>query len=92
MNQSLITADGSTHLKVLAVSLLAAMLVIWIGMCARSIPAASPAAAPRIERSDAGTGALTRERTASMPVMAWSNPAQRSFLRTPGSGTMAEVF
>jgi hypothetical protein len=32
MNESLITADGSTHVKILAVSLLAAILVIWIGI------------------------------------------------------------
>jgi hypothetical protein len=37
MNNSLITADGLTHIKILAVSLVAALLVIWIGMSARWI-------------------------------------------------------
>jgi len=34
MNSSLVTADPATHLKILAVSILAAMLLIWIGIAA----------------------------------------------------------
>jgi hypothetical protein len=31
MNSSLVTADLGTHLKILVVALLAAMLIMWIG-------------------------------------------------------------
>ena len=64
MNDSLITADASTHLKILAVSLLAAILVISIGISARSMPAGSFATDPRVERTDDDAGALTRDRAA----------------------------
>ena len=64
MNDSLITADASTHMKIVAVSLLAAILVIWIGISARSMPAAIFAAEPRVERADGDAGALTRDRAA----------------------------
>jgi hypothetical protein len=40
MNSSLITADGATHLKILIISLLAAIVVIWIGISARTSHAA----------------------------------------------------
>ena len=50
MNGSLITADMTTHLKIVAVALLAAMSVIWIGISARlAISDVSPSA-PRFER------------------------------------------
>ena len=35
MNHSLVTADGSTHLKIVAVSLIAAIAVILVGITAR---------------------------------------------------------
>lgn len=34
MNHSLVTADRSTHLKIVAVSLVAAIVVIWVGVTA----------------------------------------------------------
>jgi len=34
MNGSLITADGTTHIKILVVSLLASILVVWVGLSA----------------------------------------------------------
>lgn len=51
MNSSLITADSTTHLKILVVSLLAAMSVVWIGISARSTAATSPSGDSRIEWS-----------------------------------------
>lgn len=57
MNSSLITADSTTHLKILVVSLLAAMSVVWIGISARSTAANSPSADWRIERSISKPGA-----------------------------------
>jgi hypothetical protein len=36
MNSSLVTADRSTHLKIVAIALLAGMLVIWIGISMRA--------------------------------------------------------
>jgi hypothetical protein len=35
MNSSLITADSTTHLKILLVSLLAGIVVVWVGVGAR---------------------------------------------------------
>lgn len=35
MNSSLVTADAGTHLKIVSVALLAAILVIWVGIGAR---------------------------------------------------------
>jgi hypothetical protein len=35
MNSSLVTADATTHLKVIIVALLAAILVMWIAAGAR---------------------------------------------------------
>jgi hypothetical protein len=52
MNSSLITADRTTHLKILAVSVLAALLVVWIGIGARLAGRESAAAVkPQVERS-----------------------------------------
>ena len=57
MNSSLITADSTTHLKILVVSLLAAMFVVWIAISARSTAANSPSGDSRIERSISKPGA-----------------------------------
>jgi hypothetical protein len=35
MNSSLCTADGTTHLKIVATALVAAIVVVWIGIAAR---------------------------------------------------------
>ena len=35
MNSSLVTADRSTHLKIVVIALLAATLAVWIGITAR---------------------------------------------------------
>ena len=51
MNSSLITADRTTHLKILAVSLSAAMLVVWVGIGARLRARESASVKPQIERS-----------------------------------------
>jgi hypothetical protein len=36
MNGSLITADGTTHIKILILSLLASLVVVWVGLSASS--------------------------------------------------------
>ena len=51
MNSSLITADRTTHLKVLAVSVSAALLVVWVGIGARLTARDNAAVKPQIERS-----------------------------------------
>ena len=61
MNDSLITADAATHLKILAVSLAAAILVLWIGICARAAPGGSESSQPRFEQAGFGVEALARE-------------------------------
>ena len=54
MNNSLITADGSTHLKILAVALAAAILVMWVGISARPGADDNLSAYPRTERNMSG--------------------------------------
>ena len=51
MNSSLVTADGTTHLKVLMVGLVAPILVICVGISARSSALDDTSAHPRRERS-----------------------------------------
>jgi len=52
MNSSLITADRTTHLKILAVSVAAALLVVWIGIGTRLAARESAASVkPQVERS-----------------------------------------
>ena len=51
MNSSLIMADRTTHLKILTVSLLASILLLWVGISARSTATTSFSKSPRIERS-----------------------------------------
>ena len=51
MNSSLIMADRTTHLKILTVSLLASILLLWVGISARSVATTSVSKGPRIERS-----------------------------------------
>ena len=51
MNSSLIMADRTTHLKILIVSLLAGILLLWIGINARSTATTSFSKGLRIERS-----------------------------------------
>jgi hypothetical protein len=51
MNSSLVTADGTTHLKILIVSLLAGMIVMWIGISARTAATDGFSDTPRTERS-----------------------------------------
>ncbi len=51
MNSSLITADSTTHLKILFVSLLASIFVMWVGISARSAATKSFSGDPRVERS-----------------------------------------
>lgn len=53
MNSSLITADRTTHLKILAISVSAAILVAWIGIGARLAGGATLPAKMQIERSTA---------------------------------------
>ncbi|HMK80389.1 MAG TPA: hypothetical protein VK438_12110 [Xanthobacteraceae bacterium] len=50
MNNSLITADRATHLRVLTVALLASILVIWIGIAARWHATDNVLAGPRLEQ------------------------------------------
>jgi hypothetical protein len=57
MNSSLIMADGTTHLKILIVALLASMFVMWVGLAAHSAATKSFSGDPRIERSTSGPGA-----------------------------------
>ena len=49
MNSSLLTADGATHLKVVIIALLAAILVFWIGITARVASDSSSSAGGRFE-------------------------------------------
>jgi hypothetical protein len=51
MNSSLITADRTTHLKILAVSVSAAIVVVWIGLGARTFAVESPSMRPQSERA-----------------------------------------
>ena len=37
MNSSVCTADGTTHLKIIATALIAAIVVVWIGIAARGV-------------------------------------------------------
>jgi len=66
MNSSVITADVTTHLRVLFLALLSAFIVVWIGMSARvtvsnaslpesriKAPAAEPDGAP-VKPSNSG--------------------------------------
>ena len=50
MNSSLITADTTTHLKIVATALLAGIFVVWIGLSARVSTAGASATNPRFER------------------------------------------
>ena len=69
MNSSLLTADSTTHLKILVVALLAGMSVVWIGISVRSIAANSPFGDSRIERSMPGApGTAPRNNTGSTLV------------------------
>jgi hypothetical protein len=49
MNSSLLTADGATHLKAVVIALLAAVIVVWIGMTARVATDSASSAGRRIE-------------------------------------------
>ena len=51
MNSSLIMADRTTHLKILIVSLLASILLLWIGISARSNATPGFSKGLRTERS-----------------------------------------
>ena len=57
MNSSLITADGTTHLKILILSLLASMFVMWIGISARSTATTGFSKGSHIEESTSKPGA-----------------------------------
>jgi len=54
MNSSLITADGTTHLKILAIALAAAILVMWVGISARPGAGDNLSANPRTESNMSG--------------------------------------
>jgi len=49
MNNSLVTADGVTHLKIVSLALAAAIAVVWIGISARA--AAPTAFRSQVEKS-----------------------------------------
>jgi hypothetical protein len=57
MNSSLLTADSTTHLKILVVALVAGISVVWIGISVRSTAANTPLEDSRIERSISKPGA-----------------------------------
>jgi hypothetical protein len=48
MNSSLVTADVTTHLKIVAVALLAVILVMWIAVGARMARAPGSLSGPRL--------------------------------------------
>ena len=50
MNSSLIAADRTTHLKIVATALLAGTLVVLIGISARISTAGTSSTNPRLER------------------------------------------
>jgi len=49
MNSSLTTADNTTHIKIVIIALLAAMVGIWVGIAGRTAPRLSDS--PRVEKS-----------------------------------------
>jgi hypothetical protein len=51
MNSSLISADCTTHLKILAVSLVASIFVVCVGINARLKTSDSLSESPRLERN-----------------------------------------
>ena len=51
MNSSLVTADGTTHLKILILALLASIIVTWVGISARATATNGKSEHQRIERS-----------------------------------------
>lgn len=50
MNSSLITADRTTHLKILTLSALAATFVVWVGIAARLSVVEDQSTKQKIER------------------------------------------
>ena len=57
MNSSLITADATTHLKILAVALLAVIVMIWIGIGTRVSFGRGPLPTPALERPSSAPAA-----------------------------------
>jgi hypothetical protein len=57
MNSSLITADTTTHLKIVAVALLAVIAVIWIGIGTRLNVGRGPLPSPALERPSSAPAA-----------------------------------
>jgi hypothetical protein len=53
MSGSLTNADSTTHIKIVIVALLAAMVVIWVGIAGRTSTAVSEG--PRYEKSSFDT-------------------------------------
>ena len=51
MNSSLISADATTHLKILVLAMLAGIIVMWIGINARGAATADRSEDRRIGRS-----------------------------------------
>ncbi len=92
MNHSLVTADRTTHLKIVAVSLVAAIAVILVGMTARItdtgnasanlqahgpvVKAGKPAAVTRARRKHHSVSVPFSEVTSASPLRA---PFGRSF-------------
>jgi hypothetical protein len=72
-NSTLLRADRATHLKIVVVSLLAAMLVVGVGVSARS---PSTASLPQVEDNAiarADDDALAGMSTRSGATSKWSN-------------------
>jgi len=53
MSSSLTNADSTTHIKIVVVALLAAMVVIWVGIAGRTSPRSSDS--PQFEKSSVET-------------------------------------
>jgi hypothetical protein len=65
MNSSLVSADVATHLKIIAVALLAVILVMWIAISTRLTFERGAFPGPRVEQST------------SAPALARAAPAHR---------------
>ena len=50
MNSSLVTADAGTHFKIVAVALLAAISVMWVGISARVTVGHTLSSGPQLEQ------------------------------------------
>ena len=66
MNSSICSADATTHLKIVATALVAAIVIVWIGIAARGSTDGSAATMPSVAPAIAGPSMLTAIETARL--------------------------